>query len=183
MPDPFVFVSGRPSLDLAGTLKWRRSEPEELLGAPEAAARWAVDAGLVDTPPEVDAAGLADVHAVREAVYALALARSEQRPWDAGALAQLERAAGPVPVTPRLQPDGSLRRTGQLAAVLSAVARDAAELLGGPEAERIRECAGEACTRLFVDASRGAPRRWCGMQECGNRAKAASYRRRRRAPA
>nr|WP_248782417.1 CGNR zinc finger domain-containing protein [Saccharothrix syringae] len=31
-----------------------------------------------------------------------------------------------------------------------------------------------------MDDSRGEPRRWCGMVECGNRVKAAEYRRRRR---
>ncbi|GAB2965838.1 hypothetical protein LWP59_22755 [Amycolatopsis acidiphila] len=35
----FVFVSGNLALDLAGTLKWRRDEPEELLTAPADAAR------------------------------------------------------------------------------------------------------------------------------------------------
>ena len=181
--DAFVFVSGRPSLDLAGTLKWRRSAPEELIGSSDDAARWAVAAGLVDTAPAVDAGGLAALRELREAVYGLARSRSAELPWEPAALALLDRAAGPAPVTPRLQPDGTVRRTGELPAVLSAVARDAAELLGGPDAGRIRECAGEECTRLFVDASRGAPRRWCGMAECGNRAKAASYRRRRRTPA
>ncbi|PYC65712.1 hypothetical protein C7C45_27955 [Micromonospora arborensis] len=30
--------------------------------------------------------------------------------------------------------------------------------------------------------SRGARRRWCGMRGCGDRAKAAAYRQRRRTP-
>ncbi|GAA2338493.1 CGNR zinc finger domain-containing protein [Dactylosporangium salmoneum] len=44
----------------------------------------------------------------------------------------------------------------------------------------MRECAEEACTRLFVDRSRAGNRAWCGMEECGNKAKARSYRARRR---
>lgn len=73
-----------------------------------------------------------------------------------------------------------LTRSGDLAAVLSAVARDTLELLGGPEIERTRECGRPRCTCLFVDSSRGKPRRWCGMGECGNRIKDASYRQRQR---
>ncbi|WP_460494912.1 CGNR zinc finger domain-containing protein [Dactylosporangium cerinum] len=55
----------------------------------------------------------------------------------------------------------------------------AVELLGGPEITSVRECALEECTRLFVDRSRAGNRAWCGMEECGNRVKAAAYRARR----
>jgi predicted RNA-binding Zn ribbon-like protein len=45
----------------------------------------------------------------------------------------------------------------------------------------VRECLNEECTRLFVDLSRSANRRWCGMAECGNRHKVANYRKRQQA--
>ncbi|MBF8191464.1 CGNR zinc finger domain-containing protein [Nonomuraea sp. K274] len=44
---------------------------------------------------------------------------------------------------------------------------------------RVRECARPECTRIFVDRSRGGKRQWCGMEECGNRIKAANYRSRK----
>jgi predicted RNA-binding Zn ribbon-like protein len=61
---------------------------------------------------------------------------------------------------------------------LAAVARDAVDLLSGPLAGRIRECGADDCALLFVDASRPGRRRWCSMEACGNRAKAAAFRRR-----
>jgi predicted RNA-binding Zn ribbon-like protein len=64
-------------------------------------------------------------------------------------------------------------------AALASLARDAIDLLGGPHATRVRECAAEDCALLFVDASRPGRRRWCSMEGCGNRAKTTSYRRRR----
>jgi predicted RNA-binding Zn ribbon-like protein len=73
-----------------------------------------------------------------------------------------------------------LRRTGGLENALASVARSAAELLGGPDAARIRQCEREPCTRLYVDLSRGSTRRWCDMRECGNREKAATFRSRHR---
>jgi predicted RNA-binding Zn ribbon-like protein len=76
---------------------------------------------------------------------------------------------------------GRVERSGDLDAALSTVARDAVQLLGGPRAVQIKECGGEVCTRLYVDASRGSSRRWCDMHECGNRAKAAGFRARQRA--
>jgi predicted RNA-binding Zn ribbon-like protein len=44
----------------------------------------------------------------------------------------------------------------------------------------MKECANDECTRLFVDLSRSGARRWCGMAECGNRHKAATYRQRKK---
>ena len=52
------------------------------------------------------------------------------------------------------------------------IARSAAELLTAPELARVRECAGQPCGWLFLDASRNHSRRWCSMAGCGNRAKA-----------
>jgi predicted RNA-binding Zn ribbon-like protein len=52
------------------------------------------------------------------------------------------------------------------AATASAIA-----LLTSPRVHRLRSCAGERCDWLFVDTSRNHLRRWCTMDECGNRAK------------
>lgn len=50
--------------------------------------------------------------------------------------------------------------------VLSAV-----EVLTSESARHLRECDGNGCDWLFIDASRNHMRRWCSMDECGNRAK------------
>jgi predicted RNA-binding Zn ribbon-like protein len=57
------------------------------------------------------------------------------------------------------------------------VAFSAARLLEGPDLARLKACDG--CGRLFLDASHNRSRRWCDMQGCGNRAKAARYRTRK----
>jgi predicted RNA-binding Zn ribbon-like protein len=68
-----------------------------------------------------------------------------------------------------------------LPAALSTVARDAIELLSSPLLARVRQCAGTPCTLVFLDASRPGKRRWCSMDDCGNREKAAGLRTKRRA--
>lgn len=45
--------------------------------------------------------------------------------------------------------------------------------------ERVRRCAGRDCVLVFLDTSRNGRRRWCSMETCGARAKAADYYRRR----
>ena len=67
-----------------------------------------------------------------------------------------------------------------LARVLWPVARAAFDLLSGPEAGRLRECAGADCHWLFLDRSKNGSRRWCAMANCGNLAKARRHRARAR---
>ncbi|GAA3187988.1 CGNR zinc finger domain-containing protein [Nonomuraea roseoviolacea] len=174
----FVFVSGNLALDLAGTLKWRRSEPEELLEAPADLARWAVEAGVLTEAPALDTADVARVRALREAVYRLALHGMRGLAWPDDDLRLVNEETGGAPARMSLTPAGVVR-TGGVEAVAAEVARAAVGLLGGAERSRVRECGRAACTRVFVDRSRAGNRQWCGMEECGNRVKAAAYRARR----
>jgi predicted RNA-binding Zn ribbon-like protein len=57
------------------------------------------------------------------------------------------------------------------------IVRSTANLLTSPDLTRVRQCAGEACSWLFVDTSRNGMRRWCDMKMCGNRAKVRRFRR------
>jgi predicted RNA-binding Zn ribbon-like protein len=44
----------------------------------------------------------------------------------------------------------------------------------------VKACEGAGCTLLFADHTRGRARRWCSMAICGNRAKVAAFRERRK---
>lgn len=52
------------------------------------------------------------------------------------------------------------------------VIRSAADLLASDQLGRVGECQGDGCGWLFLDMSRNRSRRWCSMEECGNREKA-----------
>jgi predicted RNA-binding Zn ribbon-like protein len=174
------FVTGNLALDYVATVAARGTTHLEHLVGPDDLAEWIAQAGIVDDPVAVTPAGLERAKAVREALFALVEATIDGEPAPREALRVVNEAAAAPPPTPALQ-DAALRREGDLDAVLSALARAALELLGGPERARVKWCAGEGCTRPFVDRSRGGRRRWCGMAGCGDRAKAAAYRARRRA--
>jgi len=58
---------------------------------------------------------------------------------------------------------------------LNPIIRCAAELLVSAEVQNIKSCADPACGWLFLDVSRNKRRRWCDMQDCGNRAKAGRF--------
>ena len=56
----------------------------------------------------------------------------------------------------------------------------AADVLTSGDTSRIHQCAGEGCDWLFLDTSRNHMRRWCSMDECGNRAKSQRFLERKR---
>lgn len=175
----FAFVSGNPALDLAGTVGSRRDEPTDALAAPADLERWVAQCGELPDRVTADVATFESALSLREAIYQLALDRVLDRPFAPGGLEIVNRAAaGPVP-TVRLS-DAGLHRSGDLLAVLSLIARSGMAVLADPHA-RLKECGRTGCTRIYLDRSRGARRTWCGMEECGNRVKAAAYRARRRA--
>jgi predicted RNA-binding Zn ribbon-like protein len=64
--------------------------------------------------------------------------------------------------------------------VLATLARDLIDLVAGPFADRIRQCASDDCTLYLVDTSRPNQRRWCSMELCGNRSKLRDFRERQR---
>ncbi|MFD5403552.1 CGNR zinc finger domain-containing protein [Streptomyces griseorubiginosus] len=178
-----VFVCGHPALDFAATLRARRSARFEMFVSPERLNAWYLGAGLVDaiTPGREE-----DVRAaitVREAVYRLVTDRRLGEGFDREALAVLNAAARETPTTPQLTLSG--RHTDATPAqALASVARQAVELLSGPDVPLMKECGNPECTRVYIDRSRGMRRQWCGMESCGNRIKAAAYRARKKdAPA
>jgi predicted RNA-binding Zn ribbon-like protein len=59
--------------------------------------------------------------------------------------------------------------------LLQPIVRSAADLLVSDELKRVKRCAAEDCGWLFLDVSRNQSRRWCNMKDCGNRAKAGRF--------
>ena len=178
----FVYVSGRHCLDFAGTILWRRTLRTELLENPDDLRRWVAGANLCDEmePPSADS--VRDARHLREAIYSAvgaALTGSTHRATEAEVGLLNTAAAGPLP-TLTLPREGDTTSTGTPGNALSLLARDAIDLIGSPAMAKVKECSNPDCTRLFVDLSRGFSRRWCGMAECGNRIKAADYRRRKK---
>ncbi|KIF75081.1 hypothetical protein QR77_16480 [Streptomyces sp. 150FB] len=175
----FAFVSGNPALDLAGTVGSRRDEPVDVLATPRDLERWVAQCDELPDRVTADLATFESALSLREAVYRLALDRVLDRPFDPGSLRIVnDMAAGPVPTI--ALSDAGLRRSGDLPAALSHLARSAVAVLADSDA-CLKECGRGRCTRIYLDRSRGARRTWCGMDECGNRVKAAAYRARRRA--
>jgi len=90
-------------------------------------------------------------------------------------------ADGPNPAD--LAPTATLAALAPTAALaaLAPIAVATARLLATADPHRLRTCAAADCAAWFLDTSKSGRRRWCSMERCGNRAKAARHRRRRAA--
>src|SRR5262245_8092356 len=64
--------------------------------------------------------------------------------------------------------------------LLIPIVESAAWLLEHGAPSLVRRCEGSSCVLLFYDTTRNRSRRWCSMEGCGSRAKAAAYYRRSR---
>ncbi|MPY33373.1 hypothetical protein FNH09_19525 [Streptomyces adustus] len=173
-----AFVCGNAALDFAATLRARRTVRFEMFATPDRLDAWFVECGLVDAITPSDEAGVERAKTLREAIYELVMARCWGEEYDDEALDVLNAAARRLPATPQLTRTGRWTEATTDQA-LSTVARLAVDVLSGPEVPLLKECGNPECTRVYVDRSRGTRRRWCGMDSCGNKFKAAAYRARK----
>ena len=173
------FVCGNPALDFAATVRARLGVPIDKFTSPESLEAWFRESGIVDGDTKCRPADLEQAIVIREAIYSLVHAKIAGTGYDGDALSIVNDAARTPPAIPQLTPNGRQTKATPMEA-LSTVARHAIEVLSGPDAPLLKECANHECTRVYIDRSRGARREWCAMDPCGNKMKAAAYRARKR---
>lgn len=175
-------IGGALALEFANTAGWHLSaEPSDRLTRWRDFARWTIEQELLrgeDSAAIVESDfPLSSVLGLREAIFRTGLAVATCRAPGAADLAIIMLAAS-APLPEVVWHDGRLRwEVGTRTAseqLLGLIARDAIELLASARARYVRVCQGGECGWLFLDNSRGRPRRWCSMSDCGNRAKVRS---------
>ncbi len=176
-----VFVAGNLALDFVGTLNERDSHRVEQLRSPADLSRWLGDAGVVDAAPPCTARQFEEGIGLREALFAVIRPLIDDRAIPQAPLEVVNTVAARPPAAVHVTRTGRLVRSGDVDAALSSVARDGLLLFDRRDDAVLKWCADPSCTHPFLDHSRGHRRRWCDMNACGGRAKAAAYRRRQHA--
>jgi predicted RNA-binding Zn ribbon-like protein len=193
----FSFIGNLLCVDFVNTEVVSHGAPLDLLGDADALLRWARAAGIVDEaalrrlPAGWDTgrdAGrlLRDARALRAVLRAAVAALADGRSLPAEVLPAINHALAAGASTLRLEERGGGYATVREvldpspAAVLAPIAESAAWLLEHGDRTLIRRCENGACVRFFYDTTKNRRRRWCSMDGCGSRAKAAAYYRRQK---
>ncbi|MFD3728882.1 CGNR zinc finger domain-containing protein [Streptomyces sp. NPDC058671] len=173
-----------PALDLANSaIALPGGQFLDVLGTPSGANQWLVDHDLAPADAGLQEICAARLRSLREQVRALLSAQIGGHPAPATALAAVNDALTRVPTASPLSWDAirGMHRTSPhpidqiVDQALGILAADAADLLTGPDAERLTACPSTPCNRYLLRAGR---RHWCSVR-CGDRARAArAYARR-----
>ena len=185
-------LGGRLALDFVNTVEPRTGRGQhDYLPDYRAFAAWSGHAGAITADESAGLEAAASEHAERSAViwrraiatrevlYRLFLAQAEGRAPRAADLAVLTRAVARAQRRALLTADGgAIRWTWDspldLERPLWDVLTSAVEILTTDDADRLGVCRRgiDGCGWLFLDATKNRSRRWCGMADCGTRAKA-----------
>lgn len=184
-------LGGCLCLDFANTVDWRTADnPQERLNGYDDLVAWSRRAGL--TPKQTALllieeaarrpAAASAVHKkaidLRESIFRIFSSIAAGRKPDPADITTLNGVLSEA--MSRLQVSSSAGgftwtwkgAEASLDQMIWPIVRSAAELLTSSELKRLGLCAGEGCGWLFFDTSKNRSRRWCAMEDCGNRAKA-----------
>jgi len=198
--DTLKLLGGRLSLDFVNTADWHASDrPVEFLTSYSDLVAWSQHVGILTDHQvqhllkeaarrPVDATAVLErAIALREAIYRIFSAISHGRPPQPADLAtfnaELSRALAQSRIVSTAEGFAWdwAGAEDALDWMLWPVVHDVAGLLTSEELDRVGQCADDRCGWLFLDTSRNRSRRWCSMEDCGNRAKARRHYERKRA--
>lgn len=195
---PPELIGGALCVDFVNTVTWRGDPVDcgERLTSFDELLAWAAASGAVSkeshsviaaaakADPKKSEAALADAIQLREALGRLLSGNAAGSSIDLATLNSVLREARQQMTLARNRTgfrwDGA-DSTSPLRWILISVARSAADVLTSDRLERIRSCADERCSWMFIDESRTGDRRWCNMKTCGNRFKVRMHYQRQRA--
>ncbi|KAF1717184.1 CGNR zinc finger domain-containing protein [Pseudoxanthomonas wuyuanensis] len=177
-------VGDHLALDLLNTEARRQDQVVDYWATGEDVHRWLVRQGVAtesagnEIPTNLLVRGRELRDAVREAISA----RKAGGPVAVDALNQHLQAYQTSPLLQRDDTGGlaltRIRRGDGSASLLGPVAEAAAQLLVEGDFALVRQCEHPDCILWFYDRTKSHKRRWCSMTQCGNRHKAAQFRKR-----
>lgn len=176
----FHLIANNLAIDFINTQLLEKGAVDELFNNMQDVCNWAHASGM-QLECKNNSAPISKVLALREAIYTLFLSKLDNHQYPTQALAmlnahlfnwtnqqQLAKKNGKL----QLQP---LTNVLTVESLLGLIAHEAALLLESNQLDLVRRCANPDCKLLFLDTSRSKKRKWCSMEICGNRAKAANH--------
>ena len=180
-------LAGHPALDLANTLHQRKSQHLDFIPDYESLVEWCVPAQLLKQSEAQTLLELAKKNAVMAGKFHQQWVelRFSFKLWLQGGNHDATQTSEKIGLIKKI---GAVTATAQLRDLVPnsdalnidlPLLRCAVEiwrLVEFPTAAKVRMCEADQCGGFFLDESRAKPRRWCSMDSCGNRIKAARHR-------
>ena len=148
---------------------------------------WLARQGMAPAQGSGTPALLAQARALRAVARTLI---SERKAGSVGDIAGLNTWLDACVTAPHLVRDAAgalaltrVSRAAPVAALLGPVAEAVAQLLVDADFNLVKQCEHPDCILWFLDRTKAHKRRWCSMAVCGNRYKAAQFRKKAQAAA
>lgn len=179
-------LGGAAWINLLNTLVMHNKQPTDLLAEPAITISWLEENGLL--LPGLDS--LADptnhdrirtrLAALREIFTPVLIDLERQGYLSETVYADIKKCTEALDVKVTTSYQGQkleLRYEGKtpLDQISYPIIRSLFDTLSSVSPDRIRKCEHEDCILHFVDVSKSGRRRWCSMEQCGNRHKAAQF--------
>jgi predicted RNA-binding Zn ribbon-like protein len=195
MPRPFFMIANQPALDLANTLAADKNGPVELIPDFDSFCEWLARVHLI-TPKRAGWLSrqwsekqqdslLTEIKRYRGLIKDVAesLQKEGKVPTlfvqetnrmlrDAGAVLGIQSPAKDV-YAASWPVDWSNPK-----AVLGVIAEQGMRFICNCHSSRVRKCDNPECALVFYDMAKNNRRRWCSMDQCGNRQKVTLHRKR-----
>ncbi|REG83852.1 putative RNA-binding Zn ribbon-like protein [Marinomonas pollencensis] len=176
----FLHVANNLAVDFTNTQYMNQGVIAEMLTSMEDVYQWANESGIT-LKKEFSSIAMEDIWQFRSSIKQLLTSYVDEQALSEEALAVVNQQLKNAPLQQQLkvveqelilQP---LDQALSIAQLLGKIADEAANLLASSQIKQLKRCSNEKCILMFVDTSRAKRRRWCSMESCGNRAKAASF--------
>jgi predicted RNA-binding Zn ribbon-like protein len=196
-PRLFFMIGNQPALDLANTLAADKSGPVELMPDFDSFCEWLARVHLV-TPKQAgwlsrqwskkqQASFLTEVRLYRGLIKSAAESLQKEGKVPPSFIQETNRllsAAGAVlgirsPAKDIYAASWPVDWNNPKA-VLGVIAEQGMRLICYCDPSRIRKCDNPECALIFYDMAKNNRRRWCSMDQCGNRQKVTLHRKRAR---
>ena len=188
----FFFIGNNLALDLANTLAADSDGLDvDLIGSFDDLIDWALEAQILDRRRAAEAKRRTDkalrsslirqTKELRTSLKSMAAASAAGKAIPNAAIERINSVLAQKDGHYEIvrTPDGFKSRSNiryeNARDLMLTVAESAMQLLRYGDLNRIRECDNPACVLYFYDTSKRHGRKWCSMNVCGNRAKAAAF--------
>ena len=189
----YKLLGGDLSLDFVNTVDWRkRKEPDELLKTYQDLIRWGVETSILGESEAEKLCHWADENKLkannalrrakdlRESLYNVFKDIIKSNKLKENDLNEINYELSETFTHLKLsysdhQFNLALEQDPSPDYLIWYITYSALKLLTSDKLDRIKECEDKECGWMFLDESRNRSRRWCSMEDCGNRNKARRY--------